>query len=120
MVAWEETLDLDGEPGDDRPATAHALPAFDEFLLGYGDRSAQLGPIDEQRIVPGSNGVFSPTLVLDGRVVGTWRRSHRAGRVLLEGRSFAPLTDAERESLTAALCSYAAFVEQPAEVRWVG
>jgi hypothetical protein len=50
------------------------LPGFDEYLLGYGDRSAVLAAEHAPRIVPGGNGVFRPTVVLDGRVVGTWRR----------------------------------------------
>lgn len=49
------------------------LPGFDEYLLGYADRSAALAPEHLQRIVPGMNGVFRPTVVVDGRVVGTWR-----------------------------------------------
>ncbi len=48
------------------------LPGFDEFVLGYGDRSAVLDPAFADRIVPGGNGVFRPTVVSDGRIVGTW------------------------------------------------
>jgi hypothetical protein len=53
------------------------LPGFDEFLLGYGDRSAQLDPAHAERIVPGGNGVFRPTVVSAGQVVGTWTRAGR-------------------------------------------
>lgn len=48
------------------------LPGFDEFVLGYGDRSAVLDPEFADRIVPGRNGVFRPTVVAGGRIVGTW------------------------------------------------
>lgn len=50
------------------------LPAFDEHLLGYQDRSAQLDPEHFERIVPGRNGMFLATVVYGGRVVGTWKR----------------------------------------------
>jgi hypothetical protein len=50
------------------------LPGFDEFVLGYGDRSAVLDPEFSDRIVPGGNGMFRPTVVHGGRVVGTWGR----------------------------------------------
>jgi hypothetical protein len=53
------------------------LPAFDEHLLGYTDREAQLDPAHFERIVPGRNGMFLATVVADGRVVGTWRRGTR-------------------------------------------
>jgi hypothetical protein len=54
--------------------TVHALPGFDELLLGYQDRSASLAAEYAQAIVPGNNGMFLPTIVADGRVIGTWRR----------------------------------------------
>ncbi|MGY1631765.1 winged helix DNA-binding domain-containing protein [Geodermatophilus sp. SYSU D01186] len=49
------------------------LPGFDEFVLGYADRSCAVPPEFAERIVPGGNGVFRPTVVAGGRVVGTWR-----------------------------------------------
>lgn len=66
------------------PATSPAadwllLPAFDEHLLGYTDRSAQLAGEHSPLVVPGRNGVFLPTVVSQGRVRGTWRRGSRAG-----------------------------------------
>ena len=53
------------------------LPGFDEFVLGYGDRSAVLDPAFADRIVPGGNGMFRPTVVHDGRIVGTWQWTGR-------------------------------------------
>ena len=51
------------------------LPGFDEYLLGYQDRGAVLATEFAPRIVPGSNGVFLPTVIADGKVVGTWKRA---------------------------------------------
>jgi len=59
----------DGVPGQ---RTVLALPAFDEFLLGYTDRSIALPAHHADRIVPGGNGVFRKTIVAGGEVVGTW------------------------------------------------
>ncbi|MQA08604.1 MAG: winged helix DNA-binding domain-containing protein [Pseudonocardiaceae bacterium] len=53
------------------------LPGFDEYLLGYQDRGAALPAEFAQRVVPGNNGVFQPTVVVDGEIVGTWKRSGR-------------------------------------------
>jgi hypothetical protein len=69
------------------------LPGFDEFILGYGDRTAVLAPEFADRIVPGGNGVFQPTVIADGRVVGTWRRTGRGGARNLQLSPFAALPE---------------------------
>lgn len=60
-----------GVPGQ---RTVLALPGFDEFILGYTDRSLVLPPEHAQKIVPGGNGVFKKAIVSGGEVVGTWGR----------------------------------------------
>ena len=61
--------------------TVLALPGFDEFLLGYTDRSLVLPPEHADKIVPGGNGVFKKTIVAGGQVIGTWAGSAQtAGR----------------------------------------
>ncbi|GLV59334.1 hypothetical protein KDH_61610 [Dictyobacter sp. S3.2.2.5] len=62
------TLQPQTEPG------IYLLPGFDEYLLGYKDREAVLAAEHADKIVPGNNGIFLPTLVVAGTVVGTWRR----------------------------------------------
>ncbi|MDI6023329.1 winged helix DNA-binding domain-containing protein [Leucobacter sp. UT-8R-CII-1-4] len=70
------------------------LPAFDEHLLGYQDRSAQLDPAHFDHIVPGKNGMFLATVVRDGQVAGTWKKSTRKS----EGLVATPLPGAELSS----------------------
>ena len=66
------------------------LPGFDEFVLGYADRSAVLPPEFADRIVPGGNGMFRPTVVYEGRVVGTWRRVGTGARRTVSTEPFQP------------------------------
>nr|WP_281373107.1 winged helix DNA-binding domain-containing protein [Kineococcus aurantiacus] len=74
----------------------HVLPGFDEFLLGYADRSHVLAPEHADRVTPGGNGVFRGTVVAGGRVVGTWDRvAGRGGdRVAAQGFTGLPPTRA--------------------------
>lgn len=88
-----------------RARTAFALPGFDEYLLGYQDRAAVLEPKHADRICPGGNGVFAPTLVLDGKVVGTWKRATRAPEF------FVAVKPADRRRLEAALERFEAFTQ---------
>ncbi len=104
-----------------RPALrlpARALPGFDELVLGYRDRSAQIDTEAERRVVPGGNGMFAPTLVLDGRVVGMWKRRERARAVDIVATPFTRIGKGDRRRLERALDEYAAFLGKPAGVRW--
>jgi hypothetical protein len=88
----------------------HLLPGFDEYVIGYTDRSLALDDGALRRIVPGGNGVFLPTVVFDGRVVGTWRRVNKPGHVRVSESLFEPLTGARRSELQTAAARYAAFL----------
>jgi hypothetical protein len=89
------------DPHDTTPPTGphvRLLPGFDEFLLGYTDRSDVLGVAHAPHIVPGGNGVFKPTVVAGGQVVGTWRKRATARALHVEVASFRPL-DGQEEAL---------------------
>ena len=82
---------LDGAR-DDSDGETLLLPGFDEFLLGYTDRSAALRSDDEELVVPGKNGMFLATMLLDGQVAGTWRRTLGPREtVTIEWRPFRPI-----------------------------
>lgn len=50
----------------------HFLAGFDEFLLGYKDRTATLD-LDHHKLVDKArNGVFKPTVMMGGKTVGIW------------------------------------------------
>jgi hypothetical protein len=48
------------------------LPAFDEFIICYKDRSAIL-PEDKVKHAISSNGLFRPVVVQEGQVIGIWK-----------------------------------------------
>ncbi len=87
MPAWVGEMALEGAetaaPADGpvapAPIQVDLVPAFDEWLLGYADRSLVASPEAMAAVIPGGNGVFRPHLLVDGRVVGTWR-TERTGR----------------------------------------
>jgi hypothetical protein len=97
---------------------ARALPGFDELVLGYRDRTAQLDADHERLVVPGGNGVFGNTLVVDGRVVGTWRRRELARSVEITATPFARVAAPDRRRLAAALEEFATFVGRPSRITW--
>jgi hypothetical protein len=87
-----------------------ALPGFDEFILGYKDRSVQVPEGAMDAIVPGGNGVFRATVVVDGLVVATWKRTLTSKRVTVEVEPLAPMTKAVHTKVDASFARYAAFL----------
>lgn len=92
VVAYDDDrfVAVDSPPttGADRGQN-HVLASFDEYFLGYGDRTAFCSPDDAVRVSPGKNGIFLPILVRAGEVVGTWRRSaERRGTTSIEVSPF--------------------------------
>ncbi|NUS42422.1 MAG: winged helix DNA-binding domain-containing protein [Mycobacteriaceae bacterium] len=85
----------------DQAEAVHVLPGFDEFMLGYGDRSAALPDAFAQRICPGNNGMFRGTVVHDGQVVGTWKRAGSGRRKRIEAEPFTDFAPAVLDRLGA-------------------
>jgi len=50
------------------------LPAFDEYIIAYSDRSPVLLSEHHSKAVS-SNGVFRPVIVVNGQVIGLWKKS---------------------------------------------
>lgn len=100
----------DEAPADAARAPVVLLPGFDEYVVGYRGRDAIIEPRHAPKLVPVNNGLFQPTLVIDGRVRGVWRRELERDRVNVTIVPFAPLRPAERKHSAAAADRYAAFL----------
>lgn len=96
--------------------SAFLLPSYDEYLLGYRDRRAVLDPAFANQIVPGGNGVFRPIVVVNGRVVGTWRRTIRRTKVLVSLDPFEPLPPMHMDAIVAAAERYGRFLQLPVQI----
>jgi hypothetical protein len=109
---------LDGVPAAARTGEVLVLPGFDEYLLGYKDRSMMVAEEHKQAIIPGGNGVFQATIVRDGRVIGTWKRTLGKTRAQIAAQPLVPLRKTDRARIERAFEGYARFIQRPAEVRW--
>jgi hypothetical protein len=86
---------IDGAPhymGPDQVTAANdgvfLLPAFDEYLISYKDRSAIIDPADMGLVNRGLNGMFNPIVVIDGRIEGTWKRDLKKNTVTVKPSPF--------------------------------
>lgn len=58
--------------------TAHFIAGFDERLLWYKNRSATVDHDHLNKIDIARNGIFKPTVMIDGNTIGTWSIQHKA------------------------------------------
>jgi hypothetical protein len=93
------------------------LPNYDEYIIGYTDRSAAFDVRNTKMENPREEIVFNHTILIDGRVAGTWKRSFMKGQVLLEARPFASLSAAEEAALLRAVRRYGEFHGIPVVLR---
>lgn len=91
------------------------LPFFDEFLVAYKDRSAVLEPSHTPKVNAGG-GLLNPTVVLNGRVVGTWKRTFKKDTVFISLNLFMPLSKAQTQAAHVAAERYGGFVRMMAVV----
>ena len=98
---------------DKTPAkTAILLPGFDEYMLGYTNRSLMVDKEFLPRIVPGNNGMFMPTIVIDGIAQGIWKRSFKKDKVMIELFPFEKLTRSQLEQINSAAKRYGKYVQK--------
>lgn len=91
---------------------AYLLPGFDEYLLGYKDRTASLDEPRYKRLTP-PNGMLPSTIVINGRVVGTWKRTFEKGAVVIVANPFSPFTAVDRRAIAVAAQRYSEFLGMP-------
>lgn len=102
--------------GDGRSPTVNLLQAFDEYVVGYQrTRSA----LDADGLSGG--GAWNPNtflnpVIVDGQVVGGWRRVVKADVVVIEAKLLRPLGRLEKDALDEAVDRYGAFLELPARL----
>jgi hypothetical protein len=65
----------------------YLLPAYDEYMISYKDRSAMI-PASLQRKAISENGLFRPVIIQDGQVSGVWKRTFRKDKLFLETEFF--------------------------------
>lgn len=81
----------------------HLLPAFDEYNVAYKDRNIV------NDLIPNWN-ALGPTVLLDGKVVGTWKASINKTSVQIHVESARPLKKVETTAIGPVAARYAAFL----------
>lgn len=96
----------------DKALSAYLLPGFDEYIVGYKERSAIMDKAYMKTLTP-TNGMLPPTIVINGIVSGTWKRTFKKGSALIELKNFGTLTATENKAITIAANRYGEFIGIP-------
>ena len=92
---------------------AHLLPVYDEYMVAYKNRAAALDPRYSTR---GSNVIFGSTIVVNGRVIGTWKATRSEHETLVTLSPFAPVIGRVRRAVEDAARRYGTFLGQSVRV----
>jgi len=108
----------EGQTAADPASLKHSvflLPPFDEYLLGYKDRSAALDPAFVKKVNAGG-GMMKPTVIVNGKVAGVWKQTRRKDRIMISVDPFRKLLDREYRVLARAADRYGRFYNTAAEL----
>lgn len=89
----------------------YLLAGFEEYLLGYKDRSAVLDP--QFSVAPNKNGIFFPIIVVNGQIVGTWKRVVGPKKITIVFEPFEPLSPTILQQCQQKAQQYGRFMGQP-------
>lgn len=103
-------------PKNDNNST-YLLPAFDEFLISYKDRNASL-PLANLKKAVSNNGIFWPIIVVNGQVMGLWKRTIKKEKVIVETDLFQPQNKSIRNLIEKEVIAFGDFLGKKAEVSY--
>ena len=93
------------------------LPAYDEFLISYADRSASILQVDNKKAIS-NNGIFRPVIVENGQVTGLWKRTIKNKYAIIEFDVWQQPTLQLKEKLEAAALDFGRFLELEIRICW--
>jgi hypothetical protein len=91
------------------------LPAYDEILIGYANRSAALATIHNKKTIS-DNGIFRPIIVENGQVKGLWKRNTVKDRIFIEATLFQPISEETKSAFEAESKRFGDFLDKRVEI----
>jgi hypothetical protein len=86
------------------------LPNYDEYFIGLKDRSA-IGEVARQSgLADNSPALIAHIVILEGQIVGGWKRILKKDSVVVQLNLFANLTKVEKQAIAEAAEHYGKFL----------
>ena len=90
------------------------LTVYDEYVIGYGDHEDLFDEAHLDKLDARGSFMAQYTILVNGRVAGTWKRTLKKDSVLIETSPFEPLSAADQAAVGEAAEGYAAFIGKAA------
>ena len=100
-----------------RTLSAHLLPNYDEYFIGFRDRTAIGRRVPDTSTVTGGNALIPHVIVVNGELVGIWRRTLEKDRVVVTLEPHAALTASESDRVAAEARRFGRFLDRAVELR---
>jgi hypothetical protein len=93
-----------------KSAGIYLLPGFDEYLMGYTNRTPAIDTNRFKQIAGKGNGIVSSTIVINSQVAGTWKRTIQKDKVSIETTPFDSFNKTQKSAITSAARRYGKFL----------
>jgi hypothetical protein len=91
------------------------LPVYDEYTVGYADRSAVLDPAHAKHVAAG-HGIFRAPIVIDGKIIGSWSRELKKDAVEIRVTALQQFSRDQMQLIKEAAGRYGEFLDLPSNV----
>jgi uncharacterized protein YehS (DUF1456 family) len=96
----------------------YLLPAYDEFIISYKDRSASI-PFENLKKSISNNGIFRPVVVFNGKVIGIWSAIKEKEDVNVKINSFRTTNQKIKSLIEEASERFGNYLNKNAKVRYL-
>lgn len=86
------------------------LPNFDEYLVGYKNRKAAITDKNNNKLKHAGYGIFSNTILINGKIGGTWKRVLKKNSVDVSTKVFTSAGKEQKNELKSAVNHYKKFI----------
>jgi hypothetical protein len=98
--------------------TVYLLPNYDEYFVGLKDRSAIGEVAGKANILKDNPSVMAHVIILDGQMVGGWKRILGKNQVVVALDPITNLTRPEKQAVAMAAERFGTFLGLPVEIIW--
>src|SRR6185503_19751644 len=96
----------------------YLLPNYDEYFIGLKDRSAIGLVMRDANIGKDDPSVMAHLIILDGQLVGGWKRTLEKRKVIVELSPLTKLTKPEKKAVAEAADRFGKFLDLTVELKW--